>query len=180
MCAVQTQGHKKPGVLVLALGPSWRGTCLCPQPSSRSSPCRRSTLILRKFLFTLTWNVLPWVDLVILSGATQNMPACFIMIWLFSALHWGFRCEGFSPGQWPRALPMGPGWHCSSGLLRVGAHWELKSVSPLKAEDASCVLLPQSLLPPCLCLPAWPSVLLSLLEGTPQATLVSCWFLLCP
>lgn len=98
----------------------------------------------------------------------------------FLSLHWGFRCEGFSPGQWPRALPMGPGWHCSSGLLRVGAHWELKSVSPLKAEDASCVLLPQSLLPPCLCLPAWPSVLLSLLDGTPQATLVSCRFLLCP
>lgn len=115
--------------------------------------------------------MLPWVDLVILSDATQNMPACIIMVWLFSACSIGFCCEGFSPGQWPRVslwglagtVALGSHELPSYGLLRVGAHWKLTSVSPLKAEDASCVLLPQSPFPPgLLCLPVWPSVWLGL------------------
>lgn len=92
--------------------------------------------------------MLPWIDFVILSGATQNMPACFIMILLFSALSWSFRCEGFSPGRWPRALPGGPGWHCSSGQPSAAQLWASESWCSLETykrqffKSRGCLLCP--------------------------------------
>lgn len=69
-----------------------RGISLYPQSSSQSSRCHcQPIIVLRKFLFTLIQNVLPWINfsplLVVLSGVTQNMSACFLMICLFSALY---------------------------------------------------------------------------------------------
>lgn len=76
---------------------------------------------------------------------------------LFSALYWSFR-EGFSPGQWPRALPVGPGWHCSSGQPSVAQLWASESWYSLETyklqffKSWGCLLCPLALKspPPCL------------------------------
>lgn len=73
------------------------------------------------------------------------MPACFIMILLFSALYWSFHCEGFSPGWWPRALPGGPGWHCSSGQPSAAQLWASESWCSLETQffkSRGCLLCP--------------------------------------